>query len=37
MADILIVEDEKAMQDLPYGAENQGDGVRFYFSIPVTE
>ena len=26
-----------SMQNLPYGAENQEDGVRFYFSIPVTE
>lgn len=25
------------MQNLPYGAENQTGGVRFYFSIPVTE
>ena len=25
------------MQGLPYGAENLADGVRFTFSIPVTE
>lgn len=34
---LAIVAQILAMQDLPYGAENQVDGVRFYFSIPVTE
>lgn len=34
---LSIVAQILSMQDLPYGAENQGDGVRFYFSIPVTE
>ena len=26
-----------SMQNLPYGAENRADGVRFWFSIPITE
>ena len=26
-----------SMQNLPYGAENLADGVRFYFSIPIAE
>lgn len=34
---LSIVAQILSMQDLPYGAENQEDGVRFYFSIPVTE
>ena len=34
---LSIVAQILSMQNLPYGAENQEDGVRFYFSIPVTE
>ena len=34
---LSIVAQILTMQDLPYGAENQTDGVQFYFSIPVTE
>lgn len=34
---LSIVAQILSMQDLPYGAENQTDGVRFYFSIPVTK
>lgn len=34
---LSIVAQILSMQNLPYGAENQADGVRFYFSIPVTE
>ncbi|MDE6406213.1 MAG: HAMP domain-containing histidine kinase [Lachnospiraceae bacterium] len=26
-----------SMQDLEYGAENEADGVRFFFTIPITE
>ena len=26
-----------SMQNLPYGAENRADGVRFHFSIPIAE
>lgn len=33
---LSIVAQILSMQNLPYGAENQTDGVRFYFSIPVT-
>ena len=34
---LSIVAQILSMQNLPYGAENQEDGVRFYFSIPVTK
>ncbi len=34
---LSIVAQILSMQNLPYGAENQADGVRFWFSIPVTE
>ena len=34
---LSIVAQILSMQNLPYGAENQTDGVRFYFSIPITE
>ena len=34
---LSIVAQILSMQNLPYGAENQAGGVRFYFSIPVTE
>ena len=34
---LSIVAQILSMQKLPYGAENLADGVRFYFSIPVTE
>ena len=34
---LSIVAQILSMQQLPYGAENRKDGVRFYFSIPVTE
>ena len=34
---LSIVAQILSMQSLPYGAENQTDGVRFYFAIPVTE
>lgn len=34
---LSIVAQILSMQNLPYGAENQADGVRFYFSVPVTE
>ena len=34
---LSIVAQILSMQNLPYGAENQEDGVRFWFSIPVTE
>ncbi len=34
---LSIVAQILSMQDLPYGVENLEDGVRFYFSIPVTE
>lgn len=34
---LSIVAQILSMQNLPYGAENQTGGVRFYFSIPVTE
>ena len=34
---LSIVAQILSMQNLPYGAENQTDGVRFYFSIPVTK
>ena len=34
---LSIVAQILSIQDLPYGAENQTDGVQFYFSIPVTE
>ena len=34
---LSIVAQILSMQKLPYGAENQAGGVRFYFSIPVTE
>lgn len=34
---LSIVAQILSMQNLPYGAENQDDGVRFCFSIPVTE
>lgn len=34
---LSIVAQILSMQDLPYGAENQAGGVRFYFSIPVIE
>ena len=34
---LSIVAQILSMQNLPYGAENQDDGVRFYFSVPVME
>ena len=34
---LSIVAQILSMQNLPYGVENQVGGVRFYFSIPVTE
>ncbi len=34
---LSIVAQILSMQNLPYGVENQAGGVRFYFSIPVTE
>ena len=34
---LSIVAQILTMQSLPYGAENLTDGVRFYFSIPVTK
>lgn len=34
---LSIVAQILSMQKLSYGAENQADGVRFYFSIPVIE
>lgn len=34
---LSIVAQILSMQNLPYGAENRADGVRFWFSIPVTE
>jgi len=34
---LSIVAQILSMQGLPYGAENLADGVRFTFSIPVTE
>ncbi len=34
---LSIVAQVLSMQKLPYGAENLADGVRFWFSIPVTE
>ena len=34
---LSIVAQILSMQDFPYGAENRADGVRFWFSIPVTE
>ena len=34
---LSIVAQVLSMQNYPYGAENLADGVRFYFSIPVTE
>ena len=34
---LSIVAQILSMQNLPYGAENLTDGVRFYFSIPVTK
>ncbi len=34
---LSIVAQILSMQDLPYGAENQADGVRFWFSIPIIE
>lgn len=34
---LSIVAQILSMQNLPYGAENRVDGVRFWFSIPVTE
>ena len=33
---LSIVAQILSMQDLPYGAKNQADGVLFYFSIPIT-
>ena len=33
---LSIVAQILSMQKLPYGAENTSDGVRFYFSIPIT-
>ena len=32
---LSIVAQILSMQNLPYGAENQTDGVRFWFSIPI--
>ena len=34
---LSIVAQILSMQNLPYGAENQDDGVRFCFSVPVME
>ncbi len=34
---LSIVAQILSMQNLPYSAENRADGVRFWFSIPVTE
>ena len=34
---LSIVAQILSMQELPYGAENRTDGVRFWFSIPVVE
>lgn len=34
---LSIVAQILSMQKLPYGAENQADGVRFYFSIPIAK
>ena len=34
---LSIVGQILSMQGLPFGAENQEDGVRFWFSIPTTE
>nr|WP_325211127.1 HAMP domain-containing sensor histidine kinase [uncultured Oscillibacter sp.] len=34
---LSIVAQILSMQNLPYGTENQSDGVRFYFSIPTAE
>ena len=34
---LSIVAQILSMQKLPYGAENLADGVRFWFSIPITE
>lgn len=34
---LSIVAQILSMQNLPYGAENQAGGVRFYFSIPAIE
>jgi len=34
---LSIVAQILSMQNLPYGAENQASGVRFWFSIPITE
>ncbi|MDE7170750.1 MAG: HAMP domain-containing histidine kinase [Oscillospiraceae bacterium] len=34
---LSIVAQILSMQELPYGAENLADGVRFYFSIPITK
>ena len=34
---LSIVAQILSMQNYPYGAENQTGGVRFHFSIPVTE
>ena len=32
---LSIVAQILSMQNVPYGAENQTDGVRFYFSVPI--
>ena len=34
---LSIVAQILSMQSLPYGAENQTDGVRFWFSIPAAK
>jgi signal transduction histidine kinase len=34
---LSIVAQILSMQNLPYGVENQADGVRFYFSIPAAD
>ena len=34
---LSIVAQVLSMHSLPYGAENQRDGVRFWFSIPAIE
>ena len=34
---LSIVAQVLSMQAFPYGAENRGDGVRFWFSIPAAE
>ncbi len=34
---LSIVAQILSMQKLPYGAENLEDGVRFWFSVPITE